>query len=114
MFMMLVLLLSSFQSCLTLCESTKTVARQAPLSMGFSRQEYWSGLLFPSPGDLRDSGIEPRLSYLLHWHVGSLPLVPQNVLFQKSCTNPDVAYGDGAEIRDKRLIIEAFFEFKKF
>ena len=37
-----------------------TVARQAPLSMGFSRQEYWSGLPFPSPGDLLDPGIEPR------------------------------------------------------
>ena len=37
-----------------------TVARQTPLSMGFSRQEYWSGLPFPSPGDLPDSGIEPR------------------------------------------------------
>ena len=36
-----------------------TVANQAPLSMGFSRQEYWSGLLFPSPGDLPDPGIEP-------------------------------------------------------
>ena len=37
-----------------------TVARQAPLSMGFSRQEYWSGLPFPSPGDLLDPGTEPR------------------------------------------------------
>ena len=37
-----------------------TVAYQVPLSMGFSRQEFWSGLLFPSPGDLPDSGIEPR------------------------------------------------------
>ena len=36
-----------------------TVARQAPLSMGFPRQEYWSGLLFPPPGDLPDPGIEP-------------------------------------------------------
>ena len=36
-----------------------TVARQAPLSMGFSRQEYWSGLPFPSPGDLPDPGIKP-------------------------------------------------------
>ena len=36
-----------------------TVARQAPLSMGFSRQEYWSGLPFPPPGDLPDPGIEP-------------------------------------------------------
>ena len=36
-----------------------TVACQAPLSMGFSRQEYWSGLSCPSPGDLPDPGIEP-------------------------------------------------------
>ena len=36
-----------------------TVAYQAPPSMGFSRQEYWSGLLVPSPGDLPDPGIEP-------------------------------------------------------
>ena len=37
-----------------------TVAYQAPLSMGFSRQGYWSGLPFPSPGDLPDPGIKPR------------------------------------------------------
>ena len=37
-----------------------TVARQVPLSMGFSRQEYWSGLLCPSPGDPPVPGIEPR------------------------------------------------------
>ena len=37
-----------------------TVAYQVPPSMGFSRQEYWSGLPFPSPGDLPNSGIEPR------------------------------------------------------
>ena len=36
-----------------------TIACQAPLSMGFSRQEYWSGLPFPSPGDLPDPGIKP-------------------------------------------------------
>ena len=37
-----------------------TTACQAPPPMGFSRQEYWSGLPFPSPGDLPDPGIEPR------------------------------------------------------
>ena len=37
-----------------------TVASQAPPSMGFSRQEYWSALPFPSPGDLPDPGTEPR------------------------------------------------------
>ena len=36
-----------------------TVAHQAPLSMGFPRQEYWSGLLFPPPGNLSDSTIKP-------------------------------------------------------
>ena len=39
--------------------TTWTVACQAPLSMEFSRQEYWSGLPFPTPGDLPDPGIEP-------------------------------------------------------
>ena len=47
------------KSCPTLA-TAGTVAYQAPLSMGFSRQEYWSGLPFPSPGDLPNPGIEPR------------------------------------------------------
>ena len=46
------------KSCPTLV-TPWTVACQTPLSMGFSRQEYWSGLPFPSPGDLPDPGIEP-------------------------------------------------------
>ena len=56
-----------------------TIACLAPLSMGFSRQEYWSGLPFPSPGDLPDPGIEPlSLTFLrlLLWQAGSLPLAP--------------------------------------
>jgi len=47
------------KSCLTLA-TLWTVACQAPLSMGFSRQEYWSGLPFPSPRDLPHPGIKPR------------------------------------------------------
>ena len=50
-----------------------TVACQAPLSMGFSRQEYWSGLPFPSPGDLPEPGIEPRSLAL---KADSLPFEP--------------------------------------
>ena len=46
------------QSCRTLC-SPWTVAHHTPPSMGFSRQEHWSGLSFPSLGDLPDPGIEP-------------------------------------------------------
>ena len=46
-------------SCVRLFVTPRTLAYQASLSMGFSRQEYWSGLPFPSPGDLPDAGIEP-------------------------------------------------------
>ena len=53
-----------------------TVAHQAPLSMGLSRQEYWSGLPFPPPGNLPDPGIKPLSLTLLDWQGGSLPLVP--------------------------------------
>ena len=47
----------SLQSCLILCDPMD--CSQAPLSMGFSRQEYWSRLPFPPPGDLPNLGIEP-------------------------------------------------------
>ena len=50
-----------------------TVAYQAPPSMEFSRQEYWSGLLFPSPGDLPNLGIKPTSPAL---HADSLPSEP--------------------------------------
>ena len=63
-------------SCIQLFASPWTVAHQAPLSMGFSRQEYWSGLPFPSPGDLLDPGIQPgspalQADSLLHELQGS-------------------------------------------
>ena len=51
------------KSCLTLA-TLWTVARQAPPSMGFCRQEYWSGLPFPSPGVLSDTGIKLASSAL--------------------------------------------------
>ena len=56
--------------CLTLCDSMDYIARQAPLSMGFPRQAYWSRLPFPSPGDLPDTGITPSPA----WQEDSLPL----------------------------------------
>ena len=52
----------------------RTVACQATLSMEFFRQEYWSGLPFPSPGDLPDWGTNPHLLGLLHCQSYSLPL----------------------------------------
>ena len=53
-----------------------TVAHQAPLSTGFSRQEYWSGLPCPSPGNLPDPGIEPASFTSPALAEGSLPLAP--------------------------------------
>ena len=52
------------------------VSRQVPLSMGFSRQEYWSGLPFPSSGVFTTQGQNLHLLYLLHWQEDSLPLGP--------------------------------------
>ena len=53
-----------------------TAVCQAPLSMGFSRQEYWSGLPCPPPGELPDAGIEHTSLCLMHWQAGSLPPAP--------------------------------------
>ena len=61
-------------SCVWLSVTLWTAACQAPPSIGFSRQEYWSGLLCPPPGDLLDPGLEPTSQVCLHWQVGSLPL----------------------------------------
>ena len=76
-----------------------TVAHQAPLSMGFSRQESWSGLTFPSPGDVPDQGLNPCLLWLLHCrqilyplrHLGSPPFTQYPVIkhngkeYEKEC-----------------------------
>ena len=63
------------QSCLTLV-TPWTVAYQAPLSMGFTRQEYWSGLPFPPPGDLPDPRIESTSPESPALQAGSLPAEP--------------------------------------
>ena len=61
-----------------LCVTPWTVACQAPLSMGFSSQEYWSGLPCPPPGDLPNPGMEPGSSAV--WVI-SLPSEPSNLIF---------------------------------
>ena len=61
-------------SCVQLFAALGTVACQAPLSMGFSWQEYWSSLPFPPPGDLPDSGTEPTSPMSPALAVDSLPL----------------------------------------
>ena len=57
------------------------VTCQAPLSMGFSRQEYWSGLLCPPPGDLPDPGIEPTSPVSPALQADSLPDKPSSGMF---------------------------------
>ena len=62
------------QSCPTLCDPMDYIACQAPPSMGFPRQEYWSGLPLPSPGDLPDPGINPTSIVSPALQADSLPL----------------------------------------
>ena len=73
-------------------KSCPTIARQALLSIGFSRQEYWSGLPFPSPGDLPNPRIEPRCPALqadsLPTELQGKPLVGYYQL--KNCLEPEV------------------------
>ena len=73
-FCVLLLLLLSHFSRVRLCVTIWTAACQAPLSVGFSRQGYWSGLPCPLPGDLPNPGIEPRSPA---FQADSLPLSQQ-------------------------------------
>ena len=68
----------ALQSCLTLC-NLWTIGHQAPLSMGFSRQEYWSGLPCPPPGHLPDPGMEPVSAVTPALQAGYLLLSPQGI-----------------------------------
>ena len=67
------MLLSHFRRA-QLFEAPWTIALQEPVSMGFSRQEYWGGLPFPSPGDLPDPGIKATSLELPALQMDSLPL----------------------------------------
>ena len=68
-----VCVLKSF-SCVRLFANLWTVPHQAPLSIGLPRQEYWSGLPFPTPEDPHNPGIKSGLLCVLHWQVDSLLL----------------------------------------
>ena len=81
-----------------------TVARQVPLAMELSRQEYWSGLPFPPPGYLPDPEIEPRSPSP---QAGFLPSEPPGVLtsppsYSKSdiaeARSPEISYGDNVSL----------------
>ena len=78
------------QSCLTLCDPMDC-SLQAPLSMGFSRQEYWSGQPFPSPGDVPNPGIKPMSLAL---QTDSLLLEPPGKPDQVRCAYKYPAHSD--------------------
>ena len=82
-----------------LFETLWTVARQAPLSMGFSRQEYWSGLPFPSPRVLPNPGIEP----------GS-PALQADALSSEPPGKPDITYKWNLKYGTNELIYKTEIE----
>ena len=86
---MLLLLLSRFSRVL-LCATLWTVARQAPLSMGFSWQEYWSGLPCPLPEDLLTQGLN---LCLLHRQADSSPLCHLEHLLPRFFKKPPQTWG---------------------
>ena len=95
---LLLLLLCHF-SRVRVCVTPWTAAHQAPQSLGFSRQEHWSGLSFPSPGDLPNQGIKPsdlHLLQFLHWQAGKNTVVGCHFLLQKifptQGLNPDLPH----------------------
>ena len=73
-----------------------TVAQQAPLSIGFTRQEYWSGLPFPSPGLFLTQGLNPHLLWLPHWQAGSLPLSHERSLSVSFITKPSGSHSSSS------------------
>ena len=75
------------------------VAHQAPLSMGFSRQEYWSGLPFPFPGDLPNQGSNLHLLCLLYWQAGYLLLS-----YQESQDGGEVLKSEPVQVLEFRIV----------
>ena len=82
-----------------------TVARQAPLSMGFSRQEYWNGLACPSPGDLPNPGSEPMAPALqMDSLPAELPEKPQN----KNTAHQNLQKAAKSVLRGKFIAINVY------
>ena len=85
-----------------------TVAYQAPLSMGFSRQEYWSGLPLPSPGDLSDSRIEPGSPAL---QADTLPSKPRGKYYVGIYFKAKEKYSFYSYIKNSAFIIYLFLNY---
>ena len=102
-------LLVSMPACSVVSDSATpwTVACQTPLFITFPRQEYWSGLPFPPPGDLPDPGIEPTSPAL---QADSLPLSHQEspIGFQTPSIEEEKKNSGGGERRTERLVNNMF------
>ena len=93
------------QSCPTLCGPTD-LARHAALSLGFSRQEYWSGLPCPPPGDHPNPGIEMASLMSLALAIGSLPLGSQFIVPNQHYVWDSVFYGFLLTTKQDRIRIK--------
>ena len=98
------------QSCLTLCDPMDC-SHQAPLSIEFSRQEYWSGLPFPSPGDLPDPGIELRPPALQAVSLPSEPLGKPRLCKERSKLNKKTNNPIKIGIQNYLCITLLFYKF---
>ena len=104
MFQMCECVLSHFR-CVWLCATLWTVACQAPLPMGFSRQAYWSELPCPPPGDLPNPGIKPMSLACPALTVDSLPLAPPG----KSMFQITWQYSKDLEIKKVKALLSRKF-----
>ena len=92
-------------SCVQLFANSWTIAHQAPLSMEFSRQEYWSGQPFPSPGDLPDLGIKSRSHAL---QADSLPPEPPMMACRNLTKKKILLLGQKAILYNSLLLLLLF------
>ena len=88
----LTLRITQLLSCVQLSATSWTLAHQAPLFMGFFRQEYWSGLPFPPPGDLPDPGFELVSPVSPALQLDSLPTEPSRKPLNKAKSQPKQMY----------------------
>ena len=103
------LLLLSHVSCVQLCATPQTAAHQALPSLGFSRQEYWSGLPFPSPGDLPDPGIEPRSPVIQADALTSEPPGKPSNITGKSVQKLEYPNSTGKNVKSHITLKNCFF-----
>ena len=99
-------------SCVQFFSTLWTVIHQAPLSLGFSRQGYWSGIPSPLPGDLPNPGMNPSPLHLQHWQASSSALAPPGKPVNP-LTLPLIGLLLGSEWETSILVSRVFEQQKK-